>query len=110
MNFSDLQAAVKEWSLANFGADVPPYQPLLGAVEEIGELAHAQLKGEQGIRGTAEEHCEAAKDAVADTIIYLTDYCWRRGFDLQGIVESTWQGVVSKRDWRKNPLNGEQPA
>ena len=55
MNFKQLQEEVREWSHRNFGLR-PTYWPLLGAAEEIGELAHAHLKGEQCIRGTPEKH------------------------------------------------------
>jgi len=82
---------------------------LLGAVEELGELAHAHLKQEQGIRGTAAEHEEKAKDAVADVVIFLSDYCSKRGFEFQAIIEKTW-AEVKKRDWRKNPLDADQKA
>jgi NTP pyrophosphatase (non-canonical NTP hydrolase) len=73
------QGEVSEWTRRNFG-DQPAYRPLLGAVEEIGELAHAHLKEEQKIRGTAEELQALAKDAVGDVIVYLADYCGRRGW------------------------------
>ena len=33
-------------------------------MEEVGELAHAYLKMEQGIRGNADEHTANMKDAV----------------------------------------------
>ena len=100
LTFRQLQDEQKVWVAANFGAR-PAWHPLLGAVEELGELAHAHLKEQQGIRKT-ENHIENAKDAVADTIIYLSDYCSARGFDLQEIVESTWS-KVRQRDWKKNP-------
>ena len=68
-------------------------------------MAHAHLKQEQGTRGTAEQHAAAAKDAVADTVIFLSDYCTARGFDFQEAVETTW-ARVQKRDFRKDPLTG----
>ena len=92
-----LQREVGEWSRRNFG-DQPIHRPLLGAFEEVGELAHAHLKEEQGIR-SEEDHVANGKDAVADVVIYLADYCARRGWSLGDIVESTWRDVVSKRDW-----------
>lgn len=95
-----LQEEQKPWVLHNFG-NRPTWMPLLGAVEELGELAHAHLKEAQGIR-TNENHIENAKDAIADIIIYLADYCSSRGFDFQEIVQSTWD-KVKQRDWKKNP-------
>jgi NTP pyrophosphatase (non-canonical NTP hydrolase) len=104
LNFSQLQDQVKEWSARNFPGSTP-YQPLLGAVEEMGELAHAHLKQEQGIRGTPREHYAAKVDAIGDIIVYLADYCWRNGIDMQDAIETTW-GMVQQRDWQKNKGDG----
>jgi NTP pyrophosphatase (non-canonical NTP hydrolase) len=104
LTFKQLQEEVGEWSSRNFGEQLP-YRPLLGAVEEVGELSHAQLKMEQGIRGSVEEHQAAAQDAVGDIIVYLADYCARSGFDMQGIIEHVW-GKVKQRDWKKDPKTG----
>lgn len=106
LTFKRLQCGVKEWAEHNFG-EQKPYRPLLGVTEEVGELAHAQLKMEQGIRGSVGEHIAEAKDAVGDIIIYLADYCARSGFDMQTIIEEVW-GKVSQRDWKKNPETGEK--
>ena len=104
MTFRDLQEQQVAWVKHNFG-ERPAYHPLLGAVEELGELAHAHLKSEQGIR-TTEDHAANAKDAVADIIIFLSDYCTAQGYDLQRIVEDTWF-EVRKRDWKKNKETGK---
>lgn len=72
----EIQEDLKEWSENNFGSDRDPELPLLGIVEEVGELAHAQLKSIQKIRGTPEEHEEAKKDAVGDIVIFLLDWCF----------------------------------
>lgn len=108
MKLSKLQDEQRAWVEHNFPGR-KPYQPLLGAVEELGELAHAHLKMEQGIRGTKAEHLTAAADAVADTVIYLADYCSAMGFDFGKIVEETWE-QVKKRDWKKDPKNGVTAA
>jgi NTP pyrophosphatase (non-canonical NTP hydrolase) len=101
---AQLQSEQRDWVAYNFPGREPFY-PLLGAVEELGELAHAHLKMLQGIRGTKEEHMAAAADAVADTIIFLADYCSEMGIDLQETVSTTWQ-KVKRRDWQKDPQNG----
>lgn len=108
LTFRQLQAEQRAWVAHNF-PDREVYYPLLGAVEELGELAHAHLKQLQGIRGTAAEHEAAAQDAVADAIIYLSDYCSARGFDLQALVETTW-ARVKQRDWKKDRLRGGEAA
>ena len=96
-----LQEEQKPWCDHNFGTDRPTWQPLLGAVEELGELAHSYLKRVQGIRN-GENHIEEAKDAVADIIIYLADYCTLEGFDMEVIVREAWE-QVKQRDWKKDP-------
>ena len=81
MTYDQLQMEQKEWSVVNFGTH-PEWHPRLGMLEEIGELAHAHLKSAQGIRGTPEEHLAAKVDAVADIVIFLSDYCTCRGWHL----------------------------
>jgi NTP pyrophosphatase (non-canonical NTP hydrolase) len=98
-----LQQQVRDWAKQNFG-DVPTWMPLMGAMEELGELSHAHLKEAQGIR-LQENHPEKAKDAIGDIIIYLAHYCSVRRFDLEDIVNETWAGV-SKRDWKKDSSTG----
>lgn len=73
MNFTKIQAEHREWSAKNF-PDQKAHHCLLGMIEEVGELAHAQLKLEQGIR-VNEDHIEARKDAIADIALYLIGYC-----------------------------------
>lgn len=106
MNLRLIQLEQREWATKNFG-DKPSWHPLLGAVEELGELAHAFLKREQGIRGTTESHTEDIRDAIGDITIYLLDFCNREGLDLQSIIQDTW-AEVKQRDWKANPLNGRR--
>lgn len=109
MNIREIQEQVTHWARANF-ADKPDgtvdyHKPFMGLVEEVGELSHALLKQEQGIRGPFAEHEDEAKDAVGDIMIYLFHLCGERGWDLEDIVVDTWN-KVSKRDWKSNPVNG----
>ena len=107
MSINEIQAAVKEWTLKNFGPPVTPFhRPILGVVEEVGELAHGQLKGEQGIRGSKEENEAKMRDAIGDIMIYMMDLCNCHDWSLEGILQDTWEGVVQKRDWRTNPTDG----
>lgn len=105
LNFAGLQSQVGEWSRRNFPNNTPD-NPFLGVVEEVGELAHSLLKLRQGIRGTTEEHIEAAKDAVGDTLVYMADFCERQGWDMQLIIEEVW-GKVQQRNWTKNKTTGQ---
>ena len=102
VDLSRVQKEQQEWSLRNFD-NKKPYQPILGATEEIGELAHAYLKMEQGIRGTRQEHELAMKDAVGDCCIFLMDLCNQMGWDFGSIIDETWQHV-KKRDWKADSL------
>lgn len=82
------------------GADIGALFTVLGANEEIGELSHSVLKRAQGIRLDDEDvGPEAEKDAVGDIIIYLSDFCFRRGYDLEECVRMAWDGEVAHREW-----------
>lgn len=105
MNLRQLQTELGPWVRHNFG-DPPWTQPYMGVVEEVGELSHALLKQEQGIRGTWDEHEAAARDAVGDVVVFLACLCLLRGWDLASIVESTWD-EVRRRDWQANPETGQ---
>jgi hypothetical protein len=104
MNLAQLQLEVSLWSQKNFPNN-KPYHPLLGVSEEVGELCHAHLKLEQGIRGTSAELGLAKIDAVGDIIIYLADYCGRNGISLDNAVTTAWD-EVKNRDWQKNKEKG----
>jgi len=99
-----LQTENKLWVDHNFGQH-EPWQPIFGAMEELGELCHAVLKAKQGIRGTPELHRAAIIDAVGDIIVYLADFVNTVDIDLQNAVEDTWN-TVKQRDWKKFPKNG----
>lgn len=100
-----LQSEVEAWCSHNF-PNAKPHQPLLGLTEEVGELAHAHLKMEQGIRGhDLLVYTAAASDAIGDIVVFLADYCRQNGIDLYDAVWDTWE-QVKQRDWIKYPNNG----
>jgi NTP pyrophosphatase (non-canonical NTP hydrolase) len=103
-NFANLQAEQYTWSQHNF-PNQKQYQPVLGVVEEVGELAHHILKMEQGIRGEKTEHIKQMQDAIGDITIYLANVCNAYGFDYQKIMVDTWN-IVKQRDWQKDKLKG----
>lgn len=103
IKLADFQIDQFKWALRNFGKQ-DSYRPLLGMMEELGELCHAHLKQEQAIR-TNENHEEQIKDAIGDLLIYLVHYCSIRRLDLEDILTSTW-AHVQNRNWRKNPATG----
>ena len=97
LTFEQLQAELRPWVEHNFGKR-PPWQPALGLQEEAGELAHAVLKKAQGIRGTAEEHDAAIRDAVADLVIFLADWCNGHAiapFGSGSFADLQWAAVLS---------------
>lgn len=107
MNIKTLQKEVGEWAKKNFGKQ-PSYRQLLGCMEELGELSHAHLKQEQGIR-TNENHSINKIDAIGDLVIYLADYCYRENIDLESAIFDTWK-QVKQRDWEKNKETGQVPS
>lgn len=104
MNLFELQEEVKAWSARNFPNN-KPHHPLLGIVEEVGELSHAHLKLEQGIRGTPEELHNQKIDAVGDILIYLADYCWRNSIEMNSALMYAWN-QVRLRDWQNHKKDG----
>lgn len=105
MLLSQLQREHDRWLDHNF-PNQKPHQALLGLQEEVGELAHAHLKYEQGIRYMTErEYKIQAGDAIGDIVIFLASYCNSNGFNLAKEVKVAWDGV-KERDWIKDPDDG----
>jgi len=75
-----LRQEVGEWSEKNFGGQISQYNgdhlsfraPLLGVFEELGELEEARKLFDQN----------EARDACADAAIYMMDFLWRRGIEV----------------------------
>jgi NTP pyrophosphatase (non-canonical NTP hydrolase) len=103
MKLDKLPLEAKEWTSYNF-PNAAPWEPLVGMMEEIGELSHAHLKQHQRIR-VSEECQEKKQDAIGDILIYMADYCNRNNIDMEECLERAWSEVV-KRDWKKFPVNG----
>lgn len=70
-DFGTLQPEQAEWSMRNFGPK-DKHQPLLGIIEELGELEEAM------------EELDRAKalDAAGDIVVYTADFCTQWGWDL----------------------------
>ena len=102
-----IQEEHKAWQDRNF-TNAEPWECVVGAQEELGELCHTFLKAHQGIRGKHRVLPDAdnqtvfsveAKDAIGDIIIFLMGLCSMYGWDLENILEITWS-EVSQRKWR----------
>jgi NTP pyrophosphatase (non-canonical NTP hydrolase) len=63
------------WVKKNFHEQVPEmaYMPLLGIIEELGELQEAKDD-------------EQRKDAIGDIMVYTNDYCSCMSFSLEGLI------------------------
>lgn len=121
--FDELQRQIELWVQKQpFGKDQHSYEPLIGANEEICELAqiaelvigltarmgpinHAHLKIVQGIRGSPAEHEAKARDAIADLLIFISGYCNRMNWKISDCLRATLPDVLA-RDWGKYPKNG----
>lgn len=71
LNWPELVRQRNEWVAHNFPNTGQPDESIMGCIEEVGELAHAHLKEIQNIRGSADEHVAAGKDAIGDLMVYL---------------------------------------
>ena len=100
-----MQAAHKVWLDHNF-PNQQPHDGLLGISEEVGELCHAHLKGQQGIRHTPEQIEELKFDALGDIFIFMLSYCNTNEIQLADAIEDTWTKIVSRRDWITNTQDG----
>ena len=90
MHLEHLQQEVGEWSRQNFG-DQSHLNPLLGSIEEIGELARAVSYGAK---------LEDIEDAIGDAIVYLADFCARRNISLrEAYMVGERVGGLDDVDW-----------
>ena len=89
----EIQQQHHKWHDHNFPTSTAE-DMLIGVVEEVGELAHANLKSRQ-----VGENLEAdERDAIGDIIIFLIGYCNKRNFSVMDIIRQTWD-EVKQRDY-----------
>jgi NTP pyrophosphatase (non-canonical NTP hydrolase) len=107
-SWSALQVQLARWQTKNFG-HVPLEQKTLGVCEEAGELAHAVLKGIQGIRGldARDQFLTEAGDAIADCTVYLMQVCTSLRLDFGTLLFGIATHVM-ERDWKADPNGGGQ--
>ena len=120
-----LQTAVAAWSLETFGNNennrskvtghpMGSLNDFFGLVEEVGELARTIICSNQGRKGYDDPAKRLAdrKDAVADIMIFLMNFCEREGIDLEETVYETWTKIVSKRtlkNWEEHAHDKPEP-
>ncbi len=70
----------------------------LGVCEEAGELDHAILKHEQGVRGYDDENYfhTQLQDAIGDTGVYLMELCQEMGWNFETILKGVAQHVLDR--------------
>ena len=75
LTLPQLQREIAAWSEHNFGDNdgLDSVAPLLGVVEEIGELFEAVTEA-------------AMRDALADAAIFFCDFCNREGVDIATLI------------------------
>ena len=104
MDLESLQLQHRHWLNENFPHQTSE-QALFGVVEEVGELAHAHLKGQQGIRHMPEEILAMKIDAIGDIVIFLDGYCYGEGLSFPHVVSETWK-KVRRRNWNDDKQTG----
>jgi NTP pyrophosphatase (non-canonical NTP hydrolase) len=102
IDMEQLKIEVGEWASRNF----EEHNPLLGIIEEVGELAHCFLKRSQKIRGfdnpkIFEEH---TKDAIGDIGIYAAHfaYIYNLRFNLDEIQDLHIRNYMVERKSKTN--------
>ena len=104
MTFTALQQSVNAWARRNFGPHVPPYHRcLLGAMEEIGELA-TQLHAMTGQSDRYDR--DALCDAIGDVTISLVSVCNALGVSWIDCVTTSWLAVQRRK--RPQDRNGDR--
>ena len=110
VSFGVLTSEVGKWSVEQFGKDELPLERLSGASEEVGELSEAFWRGNEA----------EIKDSIGDIIIYLADYVYREGLDVEGHIkefevddtlappESSTQVVIELGNLHRAQLKGRQ--
>ena len=98
-----MQKEVRAWGKKHFpGAE--PHYCVLGAMEELGELAHAHLRLLERLGDVSAQEAKE-RDAVGDVVVFLAHFCEMKGYDLESIIKGVWQ-EVQERASKRYPNNG----
>lgn len=79
--------------------------------EALGRLFHCTLKRHQGIRGFLDsaKYADYRDKAIRDLLRLLVGECMEEGFDFLDNLQTTWDEVVKKRNWKTNPEDAHKP-
>ena len=93
-----VQQKLFKWQREQFG-NTPLAHLALGVAEEVGELSHAILKRDQGIRGFDDKKKfeEAVADAIADTAIYSINLCSTLGIDYETVLTEVSKKILQRK-------------
>lgn len=97
---SGTQSRLAIWQNNNFPTRDKSRQLLqvaLGVAEESGELCHAVLKRDQGIRGTHAENTDKMRDAIGDIAIFCMQMCSAEGWDFEQVIIETADQVLARK-------------
>lgn len=95
IRMSEIQREVGTWAWKNFGEKAGGINPHVGMIEEVGELAKAILKKDQGIRGDAKKHDSDAIDAIGDIMVYMMNFLNSARLDVLELYAATWAHRLS---------------
>lgn len=96
------QNELHEWMVKNFGGTTIEHMAL-GMSEEVGEICHHILKGQQRIRGGINGiNKKEVADGVADTLVFGIQLLSKLGLDAEKEIALVIEQVL-KRDWNLNP-------
>lgn len=109
MTILRIQQELSPWQEHNFGAR-PPWYPLAGMFEEVGELSEAYLQDVSPSNEVMfDKYLEDLRDAVGDITVYLLDFCNAMNIDLavgwkdhEGVMIEPSSGWVSLLRITKN--------
>ena len=88
LTFEQLTNNVQEWAAARgIYTHSSARAQLLKAFSEMGELADADLKGDD----------PAARDAVGDVLICLINFCAMQGFDITDCLAGAWDEIKDRK-------------
>lgn len=96
--FGDNESHDPRYMACGVGVTLKALPPLLGMIEEMGELVAPILKRHQG-RGfmNPSEYHNAVQDALADCLIFMCDYANREKIVLAPLLHKTWEKVKQRR-------------
>lgn len=106
-SLAQLQYEIGLWANRNFGMNISKDMrsasynspldtlcPLMGMIEELGELSRVVNRRHQGRGYDDYDKAQHDKeDALADLLIFMCDFACRENIDLQGVLNYTWSKV-----------------